>query len=273
MTRAAALFERELRRRGAVFVRSGSDGDTYEVVLGDGRVTATLDNVARDLERDGDPERIVRFVDSVLGTFVPLPSWVAAHENVYWTVESGAHDLDGVVHEVLTDTVVRILVHVDFEAGRIRWLTPKTIADWNVELADVSAAGYQNLDRALASAELHVEGDGEVSLGMIVMPDRPSESLKASMILAPSFERFVERRLGWPVLAVVPCRDYVYLVAEKDASLLNAEMGARALTEYRNSGYPLTLEVLRISSDGIESIGRFPEEGESPAILEERPDA
>ena len=256
------MFEGELRRRGAVFARS--DGDTYEVVLGDDRVTVTLENVARDLERDEDPGRIVAFVDSVLGTLVPLPSWVAARESVYWTIENGAHDLHGVVHEVLTDTVVRILVHADFEAGRIRWLTPKSIADWNVEPADVSAAAYQNLDRALASAELHVEGDGEVSLGMMVMPDRPSESLKASLILAPSFERFVERRLGWPVLAIVPCRDYVYLIAEKDASLLTAEMGAQALNEYRTSGYPITLDALRISSNGIESIGRFPEEGELP---------
>jgi hypothetical protein len=101
---------------------------------------------------------------------------------------------------------------------------------------------------------------------MMGMPDGPSESLKASMILAPSFERFVER-LGWPILAVVPCRDYVFLLAAEDASLLSAEMGAQALSEYRSSGYPITLEVLRVSSDGIESIGRFPEEGESPPRL------
>lgn len=202
MTRAEALFEEELRRRGVLFVRS--DVSTYEIVLGDGRVTVSLENVARDLERDDDPDRLVRFADSVLGTLVPLPGWDAARENVYWIVEDRAHDLIGVVHEALTEGVVRILAHADFEAGRIRWLTPRSIADWNVEPADVSKAAWQNLDRALASAELHVEGDGEVSLGILVMPDRLTEALKASLILAPAFEAFVATKLGWPVLAVIP---------------------------------------------------------------------
>jgi hypothetical protein len=71
MTRAAALFENELRRRGVVFVRS--DVSTYEVVLGDGRMTVSLENVARDLERDDDPDRLVTFADSILGTFVHYP--------------------------------------------------------------------------------------------------------------------------------------------------------------------------------------------------------
>ena len=257
MTRAEALFEEELRRRGFLFVRS--DVSTYQIVLGDGRVTVSLENVARYLERDDDPDRLVRFADSVLGTLVPLPGWDAARENVYWIVEDRAHDLIGVVHEALTEGVVRILAHADFEAGRIRWLTPRSIADWNVEPADVSKAAWQNLDRALASAELHVEGDGEVSLGILVMPDRLTEALKASLILAPAFEAFVATKLGWPVLAVIPCRDYVYLLAEKDACLLTAEMGAQALHEYRSSGYPITLEVLCVLMGGVESIGRFPD--------------
>jgi hypothetical protein len=29
--------------------------------------------------------------------------------------------------------------------------------------------------------------------------------------------------------------------------------------EFRESGYPLTTEVLRVSDDGIESIGSFPD--------------
>lgn len=264
MTRAGALFEKELRRRGVVFVRR--DVSCYELVLDTGRVTVSLENVARDLERDDDANRVRRFVDSVLGTLAPLPDWDAARDDVYWIVENRAHDLLGVVHEQLTESVVRILVHADFEAGLIRWLTPKSLAAWPVEHAEVSKAAYRNLDRVLASAELYVEGDGEVSLGVIVMETRSLEALKASMFLAPAFADFVAPKIGWPVLAVAPCRDYVYLLAEKDACLLTAEMGAQALHEYRSSGYPITLEVLRVSADGIESVGRFPDQDEAPSV-------
>jgi hypothetical protein len=35
-------------------------------------------------------------------------------------------------------------------------------------------------------------------------------------------------------------------------------MGSVVVNEFRSSGYPITTEVLRISDDGIEAIGRFP---------------
>jgi hypothetical protein len=35
-------------------------------------------------------------------------------------------------------------------------------------------------------------------------------------------------------------------------------MGSVVVNEYRNSGYPITTEVLRVSDAGIEAIGRYP---------------
>jgi hypothetical protein len=76
------------------------------------------------------------------------------------------------------------------------------------------------------------------------------------VIFAPSFRRFVETVLGWPVLVVLPCRDFIYVVA--DDSPLLGQMGSVVVNEFRASGYPITTEVLRISDDGIEAIGHFP---------------
>jgi hypothetical protein len=81
---------------------------------------------------------------------------------------------------------------------------------------------------------------------------------KASTIFSPNFKEFVKDDLGWPVLAVIPCRDFIYVLPEKDKALLN-RMGGVVQNEYRKSGYPITTEVFKISDDGIEAIGKYPE--------------
>jgi hypothetical protein len=38
-------------------------------------------------------------------------------------------------------------------------------------------------------------------------------------------------------------------------------MGGVVAREYERSGYPLTMEVLRVSDEGIEAVGRFEARG------------
>ena len=108
----------------------------------------------------------------------------------------------------------------------------------------------QVLTSLRASAGL-AKADGN-ALGMIPV-DSP---YKASVIFAQAFKRLVEDEFGWPVLVVIPCRDFIYVVA--DNSPLLGKMGSVVVKEFRNSGYPITTEVLRVSDEGIEAIGQFP---------------
>jgi hypothetical protein len=112
-----------------------------------------------------------------------------------------------------------------------------------------------NMDELLRGKELELAGEIEgMALGMV-----PVDSVfKASTIFAPSFKDFVSQKLDWPVLAVIPCRDFIYVLSEKDKALLS-RMGTVVQREYRESGYPITTEVLRVADDGIEAIGKFPE--------------
>jgi hypothetical protein len=73
-----------------------------------------------------------------------------------------------------------------------------------------------------------------------------------------AFRAYVEPSLGWPVLATIPNRDFIYVIAEKDRGLLDY-MGRVIQKEFRTSSYPISTEVLRISERGIEAIGAFPE--------------
>jgi hypothetical protein len=249
---AAELFEAELRQRGVAFAVM-LDG-RYELQVNGGVLLVSLDNVSRDLERDGDPRRVARFTETVLGVFEPLPPWDEARGRIYWAAERSCSELDDSLHESVTDTVARVLVLTSIDEGRIRWLAPACLETWGLELDALRGAAGENLDALLRGKRLEIAGERGRRLGMVSV-DSP---LKASVIFAPCFKRFVAADLGWPVLVVIPCRDFMYVIADEDRELLGA-VGTVVQREFRESGYPLTTEVLRISDDGIESIGHFPE--------------
>jgi hypothetical protein len=214
----------------------------------------SLDNVARDFERDGDEGRIARFVDSVLEVFAPLPPWEQARTSIYWSAEPAHAEIGDTLREQVTETVFRTLVLTDLDEGSVKWLTPSCQKTWAVGLDELREAAATNLDRLLEGKRLEVATARGRKLGMI-----PVDSVfKASTIFAPRFKQFVSADLGWPVLVVIPCRDFIYVIAEQDQELLGA-MGEVVQREFRGSGYPITTEVLRISDDGIKAIGSFPE--------------
>ena len=62
--------------------------------------------------------------------------------------------------------------------------------------------------------------------------------------------------MGWPVLAVAPARDFVYVLSTDHTKFL-PRLGAVVMREYQESGYPITAEVLSIDDNGITAIGSF----------------
>jgi hypothetical protein len=248
---AAGIFERELRRRKVAFTLL--DDGAYVLDVGGGKLTVSLENVARDLRRDGDEAAIPRFVERCLSS-LDVPAWNVARTRVYLSAERFDRDFGDTLREKVTDEVTRVLVVTDAAESKITWLTPRQRETWGVELAELEKAARTNLDALLAGKKLEVaEADGK-KLGMVPV----ASAFKASLVFAPSFRRFVEPTLGWPVLAVIPCRDFIYVIAEKDKDLLG-RMGAVVQREFRQSGYPITTEVLRLSDEGVEAIGKFPE--------------
>jgi hypothetical protein len=57
---------------------------------------------------------------------------------------------------------------------------------------------------------------------------------------------------------VVPCRDFEYVNSVKDGGFLG-RLGGVVVKQYRESGYPITKDVLEVSNAGIVAIGKFPE--------------
>lgn len=247
---ARTLFEQELRRRKLSFQRT-ADG-LYALEVNGGELTVNLENVARDFERDHDAEVIPRFVERCLASVV-VPGWKEAQQWVYFSAEPSDHAFGDTLRTRVTDTVSRVLVVTDANESKLTWLTPAQQKKWKVKLAELEQAAEKNLDALLHGKKLEVTEAAGKKLGMIPV----ASAFKASLIFAPALRKFVEPELGWPVLAVIPCRDFIYVLAEKDRDLLG-KMGVVVQREFSGSGYPITKEVLHLSDEGIEAIGTFP---------------
>jgi hypothetical protein len=247
-----AVFEDELSRRGVSFVKE--EEYVYRVTSHGRTISASLENVRRNAERDQDPDAIRRFVDKVLSPLPPIDTpWSEASTLLLWSAEPTDTDFEDSIHISVTDEVSRVLTLTDLDHGGITWVTPRMCAQWGVTVEHAASVASANQELLLNGVCLDVhrgEQEGD-AIGMIPL-DSP---YKASTIFATAFKRLVEPALGWPVLVVVPCRDFVYVVANE--SPLLGSMGSVVVNEFRNSGYPITTEVLRISDDGIEAIGRF----------------
>jgi hypothetical protein len=248
---AERRFEAELRRRGVAFTR-GEEPETYALTVDGVTLTVNLANVARNFERDGDAGAIRRFTDRILAIARnPEPAWDP--ERVYWSAEPKGSAPEDTIAEPVTSTVERILVATDRDHTSVTWLNRAQLARLGVTEADARALADRNLSALLAGKELELL-ESEVGVLGALPIDGP---FKASVVFAPDFKRFVAAKLGWPVLVVAPCRDFVYVIAEKDAAILRS-LGTVVLREYRASGYPLTTEVLRLADDGITAIGHYP---------------
>lgn len=251
MPSARSIFETELSKRGITFSPLDKEG-LYRVQTDGGEVTVNLENIARNYQRDGDPKSVIHFVDQILKT-PELPGWETAQSFVYFSAEPSDHDFGGSIRETISDKVCKVLVLTDVDEGKVTWLTPSSLAHWGITKAQAEAAASNNMNRLLDGKRLEVEEIDGMKLGMVPI----TSVFKASIIFAPNFRTFVSAELYWPVLTVLPCRDFIYVLSEKDKALLD-RMGAVVQREYRESGYPITTEVLKISDDGIKAIGEFP---------------
>jgi hypothetical protein len=248
---ANAIFEEELARRGLVGERDGEH--RYRVQVGDLSIHVNLENIRRNAEREGDPDVIRRFVAQVIhiGT-APELDWKDASRLLLLSAEPSDYDFGDTIRSSVSDEVSRVLTLTDRGHSRVSWVTNTMCSEWGVTPETAVEAALRNQDALLAGLHMQIEQIDGHKLGMVPL-DSP---FKASVIFAPSFKSLVEPDLGWPVWAVIPCRDFIYVIEEQ--SELVGRLGEVVVREFGSSGYPITTEVLRISSDGVEAVGKFP---------------
>jgi hypothetical protein len=146
----------------------------------------------------------------------------------------------------------RVLAEYAGDASSVRWVTTQHLRESGLPDQDAFERAWSNLDAALRSAHIQTETVDGVPI-LWLDTDFPS---KASLILAPSLREVVGPYVGWPVLAVTPDRDFVYLWTAANRDLI-PRLGRVVAREYASASHPLTTEVFEIG-DTVEAIGVFP---------------
>lgn len=246
----ATLFLDELARRN-IEVTLDDEGN-YCLDAHGLSLKISLENLSRDFERDRDPDRIVTFVDTITNSLV-LPGWEEAEGRVRWQLEPSDHHFGDTLREEVSEKVALVLVYVDPTETQIRWLTAADAAEWNKTRGELMAAAQRNMDRLLRQAKLETTDIDEHQLGMV---STDLVAFKAALLFCPSLKQMVEPMLGWPLFAVMPCRDFVYVLNQSDEPLLG-RMGHVVVREYEQSGYPISTEVFEITDEAVRAIGDY----------------
>ncbi len=256
MPTADELFRAELDRRGIAF--SLTPEGTYAVDLGGASLDASLDNIRRDYERDGDADAIIRFVDRLtVDYFADIPSWDDVRPYLRYSLEGMYHGtlLDDVLFDRVTDELCKIYVYTPPDVSYITWINHFTVEGWGVSRDEIVQQAELNMREIVMNTQVECSEVHGVKLGLLSTHETP---FKASLILSPAFRDLVSPVLGWPVYVVVPCRDFAFVISVNERDFL-PRMGKVVIQQFRESGYPITKDVLEISDSGVAAIGTYPD--------------
>ena len=242
----ATLFLREMAARGLP-VTLCEDGQ-YEFRQGSGVSSISLENISKEFERDHDPDRVLRFVESILLSPV-IPGWPEVQKRLYFSVEPADQSFGDTVREPVGDSVYRIIAHLNEQGNQLMWVSEHMLALWGQTRAAVEAVASSNMAELLRSIPLKLTEMAGRTFGTFEI----NSPFKAALLFAPNFREVVGEKLGWPLYALIPSRDFVYVFAEKDQGLLGV-LGQAAVEEFEKGSYPVSRDIFRLSDEGLDAV-------------------
>ncbi|HEY7314740.1 MAG TPA: hypothetical protein VH643_35660 [Gemmataceae bacterium] len=249
--RARQLFLAELASRD--IVPEELDDGGYRIVLGEMTLTVNLENKGREFDETSDETVLKHFVDAIVQhkTFLPQ-SWESVRRQLFFAAEPSDHEFGDTCRQEVSDQVSLVLVYLAEPGQHIVWMTPSLLAQFGVSREVAEAHAADNLARLMSETPIETtEVDGHL-LGML----STHSPLKASLIFAKNLRQKAEPLLGWPLLAVIPCRDFAYLIPES-AQALFPRVAQVVVGEYAKRGYLISTEVFKIDSEKVQAIGEF----------------
>jgi hypothetical protein len=245
------LFEEELKKRGLAFSIDANSG-RHILDVGGGKMLISLENLERDVSREKDVDLVSRFVNSIL-TSSSLSDIPFAPEQLFWCFEPNDYKERADFREPLSDCVDRVLVRLSPDGRLITWITARMLESLGMSEFDAKEQAFTNLARTLRESKIETMENGDVQLGFINTP----LPFKTALILAPNLKEIVGPILGWPLMAVIPDRNFLYLWAAKHNNFVG-RVGHIVVREFSKSPYPISTEVFEITDKEIRAIGAFP---------------
>ncbi|MDB5388147.1 MAG: hypothetical protein JWM11_3793 [Planctomycetaceae bacterium] len=257
MNPADAIFCEELSKRGISYSLTDEE-DLYTILIDDQTLTVSLVNVRRNYERDGNASSIIQLVNQIDSElFEETPPWDAVRAYVRYSLEPSDYEsgFEDVLFKPISDGLNQVFVYTSPDGSQIHWILESMLADWGTTPTQLAEQAEQNMAEIVRQTQFTVDDIKGNKLGMLTTDE---VAFKASLILSPAFRDLAEPTHGWPVYVVVPCRDFVYVIRQDNVDFLSL-LGEVVVREYRDSGYPITKEVLEISDSGIVAIGTYPD--------------
>ena len=245
-------FVEEVQRRGLEVGKAQEDG-RIPIVLQDRELVVNLANLMRQLRNNATPETLQRFVDGVLHAQQALPPWPDAMGRVRFGAAQPPDESTDVIAVPVTEKLIGVVCWTDEEEQLLRFVGEQQVAVWGIDDDELLLAASYNMGRMLDATPLEIHKRKGVKVGVL----ETSSMFKASLIFSPNLRSKLEPSLGWPVVAALPCRDFLYLFGAADLDAIKDELGPVVLQEFRQSSYPLTTELLHISEEGITAVGHF----------------
>lgn len=248
-------FKSQIESRGMKIDSVDETGFIY-ISQGEQNLKISLDNLRKDYERDKDTKQIVDFVQTLISYSAELPkNWVDAKNDIYIALFPNDTDFQDVLYQKVTDEFSKGYVH---SAGdKLIWITQADLDGWKITTSDLYRQAINNADQLLRQTTISVEIIENRKLGLI---EAEHTSLKGALLFAPAMKKKVRADFGFPFYAVIPVRDFCYIFSERDFDFFSERIGKIVVEEYKQSGYPVTTEILKFTENGVEAVGKYPTE-------------
>lgn len=182
-----------------------------------------------------------------------VPTWEEAKPWVRWQLAPAKGNLDGLLHEVVSDQIALVLVLSAPDESRFFWVSDEMAAMWGRTKNTLFPIAVVNMDEIMATTEIGVTRHESLLIGY---PSTDWESYKAALVYSDGLRSKVEPVLGWPVYAAIPSCDFVVLAGEKDKDFLH-RMAPLILKEWAESSAPLSTELFELRGHGVRAVGSF----------------
>jgi len=245
-------FKTQIEKKGMKIDSVEESGLIY-ISRGEWKLKVSLENARKNFSRDNDKIHISNLVETVwIGQAETPGNWSACKEKIFISLFPSDKDFDGMIHQKITDGFSKVYM-LSSDTSQI-FLSTDDLDKWTITEKDLDTQANINADHLLLRCTLTFDTIENRKLGILNVDN---ETLKPALLFAPSMKEKAKKDFGFPFYAVIPVRDFCYIFSEKDFKFFSERLGDVVTDEYRQSGYPITTEVLKFSDKGVEAVGQY----------------
>ena len=246
-------FKSQIEKKG-MKINSIDESGLIHISRGEWKLKISLENVRKTFNRDKDKIHISNLVESLLVDQIVFPqNWAECKDKVFITLFPNDMDFDNMIHQKITDEFSKVYM-LSSDTNQI-FVSKNNLDKWSITEKDLDIQANTNADNLLSKSTLSFDTIEKRKLGIINIDN---ETLKPALLFAPTMREKVKKDFGFPFYAVIPVRDFCYIFSEKDFDFFSERIGDVVADEYKQSGYPITTEILKFTDKGVKAVGHFP---------------